>query len=152
MLRLTVNKSLCTGCRFCESVCASGHAPEFSLSHARIRIRHEAINELSFNVHVCRQCSVCPPLSACPTSALARDPDTGILHLDLARCPSGCRLCAEACHLGAFHDGGDGLILCDLCGGDPACVKVCYTEALFPSEYRLTARGMAKRAAEPSAR
>jgi Fe-S-cluster-containing hydrogenase component 2 len=152
MLRLTVNKSLCTGCRFCESVCAFGHCHEYSLRKARIRIGQEAIDELRFNIDVCRQCAVCPPLGACPTSALARDPDTGVLHLDPERCPAGCRLCVEACHLGALHDGGNGLILCDLCGGDPECVKACYTEALFLSEYRLTERGLAKRAAETAPR
>lgn len=152
MLRLTVNKSRCTGCRFCESVCAFGHFHEVSLGKARIRLRHEAIDEPSFNVNVCRQCAVCPPLGVCPTSALARDPQTGVLHLDPERCPSGCRRCVDACHLAAFHDGGDGLIMCDLCGGDPECVKVCYTEALFLSEYRLTARGMATQATETSPR
>jgi len=35
---------------------------------------------------------------------------------------------------------------CDLCGGDPACVRVCYTEALFLSDYQLTARGMGRQA------
>lgn len=148
MLRLTVSRSRCTGCRFCESACAFGHVRQAALTLARIRVGQEAIEEPAFAVEVCRQCSVCPPLEVCPTGALSRDPATGVLHLDPARCPEGCRLCAEACHPGAFHDGADGLILCDLCGGDPACVKACYTEALFLSEYRLTARGMGRRATE----
>lgn len=152
MLRLTVNRSRCTGCRFCESACVFGHDPDASLTKARIRIGQEAIETLAFAVEVCRQCSVCPPLAVCPTAALQRDADTGVLHLDPAQCPAGCRLCAEACHLGAFHDGGDGLVMCDLCGGDPECVKVCYTEALFLTQYRLTERGMAKRAAGASPR
>ena len=150
MLRLTVNRSRCTGCRFCESACVVGHDPDASRATARIRIGQEAIGALAFDVEVCRQCSVCRPLDACPTSALRRDPTTGVLHLDPAQCPAGCRLCAEACHLGAFHDGGDGFLMCDLCGGDPECVKVCYTEALFLTQYRLTERGMAKRAAGAS--
>jgi hypothetical protein len=36
--------------------------------------------------------------------------------------------------------------------GDPECVKVCYTEALFLSDYRLNERGLAKRAAERTVR
>jgi Fe-S-cluster-containing hydrogenase component 2 len=152
MLRLTVRKVQCTGCRLCESVCAAGHAPAFSLREARLRIAQETITEPSFTVSVCRQCAVCPPLAACPTGALTRDARTGVLHLDPARCPTGCRLCAEACHLGAFHEGGPGLILCDLCGGDPECVRACYTEALFLSEYQLSGRARARPALERSPR
>ena len=152
MLRLTVRKFQCTGCRFCESVCAAGHAPAFSLGAARLRISQETITEPTFAVNVCRQCTVCLPLAACPTGALTREARTGVLRLDPARCPAGCRLCAEACHLGALHDGGHGLILCDLCGGDPECVRVCYTEALLLSEYQLPARGPARPAREPSPR
>jgi len=152
MLRLTVSKARCTGCRFCESACAFSHAQGYALREARIRIGQEAIDNFSFSVNVCRQCSVCPPLAVCPTGALTRDPDTGVLHLDPEQCPAGCRLCAQACHLGALHDGANGLILCDLCGGDPECVRVCYTEALFLSEYRLTERGLAKRASGTAVR
>ena len=152
MLRLTVNRSRCTGCRFCESACVVGHSPDYSLGKARIRIGQAAIDDLTFDVEVCRQCSVCPPLDACPTGALQRDRATGILDLDPGQCPDGCRLCAEACHLGAFHAGEGGLILCDLCDGAPECVKACYTEALFVSEYRLTERGLGKRAAAGSPR
>jgi Fe-S-cluster-containing hydrogenase component 2 len=152
MRRLTVNKSLCTGCRFCESVCAAGHRRAAAAGPARIGVWQEAIDDLAFHVNVCRQCAVCPPLDVCPTAALTRDPATGVLHLDPGRCPAGCRRCAEACALGAFHDGGDGLVLCDLCGGDPECVRACYTEALFLSEYRLTGRGMGPRATAAPAR
>ncbi len=152
MLRLTVRKSVCTGCRFCESVCAAGHAREFSLRAARIRVSQETITEPTFAVHVCRQCAVCPPLAACPTGALTRDARTGVLHLDPARCPAGCRLCVGACHLGAFHEGGDGLVVCDLCGGEPECVKACYTEALFVSEYELGRRGAGRAARATTAR
>jgi len=150
MLRLTVNKTLCTGCRFCESVCAFARCGDYSLGNARIRILQAAIDGRRFSVNVCRQCAVCPPLGACPTSALTRDRATGVLRLDPERCPAGCRLCVEACHLGAFHDGGSGLILCDLCGGDPECVKACYTEALFLSVYRLAGRRPAERAGSVS--
>lgn len=152
MLRLTVSRARCTGCRFCESACASGHDRPFSPARARVRIGQAAIDDLAFDVGVCRQCAVCPPLGACPTSALTRDPSTGVLHLDPARCPSGCRRCADACHLGAFHAGPDGLLLCDLCGGDPLCVKACYTEALFTTEYRLTERGLGRQPVGTDAR
>jgi len=149
MQRLTVNRSRCTSCRFCESVCAFGHYSQTLLGKSRVRVSQEDIADPSFTINVCRQCALCLPLNICPTGALSRDPKTGILHLDDDQCPPECRLCVEACHLGAFHDEGECLILCDLCDGEPECVKVCYTEALFLSEYQLTERGMGgKRVAE----
>ena len=40
--------------------------------------------------------------------------------------------CLEACPFGAiFFDSEQGVaIMCDLCGGDPACVKRCATGAI----------------------
>ncbi len=42
----------------------------------------------------------------------------------------GCGACAEACRFDAInlHDGIP--LICDLCGGEPACVAVCPTGAL----------------------
>jgi anaerobic carbon-monoxide dehydrogenase iron sulfur subunit len=149
MLRLRVDRNKCTNCRFCESACAFTHERQTVLRNSRIQIVQRAVEDQTYAVNVCHQCSLCPPLDVCPTGALARDPRTGVLSLDHAQCPPGCRLCVGACPLDAIWKGTDGLILCDFCGGDPECVKVCYTEALFVREYTLTARGRGKRAATP---
>ena len=42
----------------------------------------------------------------------------------------GCGACAEACPFGAIHVFRNIAIKCDLCGGDPACVKQCAPNAL----------------------
>jgi Fe-S-cluster-containing hydrogenase component 2 len=146
MLRLRVDRNKCTNCRFCESACTFTHYRQTVLKDSRIEIIQRAVEDQSYTINVCHQCSLCPPLDACPTSALTRDPRTGVVHLNAALCPPGCRLCVPACPLGAILEGTAGLILCDFCGGDPACVQVCYTEALFLREYALTARGLGKRA------
>ena len=144
VLRLRVDKNKCTSCRFCESACAFTHHRQTVLMNSRIQVIQRAVEDQSYTLKVCHQCSLCPPLDVCPTGALTRDPRKGIVYLDSGKCPPGCRLCVEACPLGAVCDGTDGLILCNFCGGDPECVKVCYTEALFVREYTLTARGMGK--------
>jgi|GEM_PF-701071 len=144
MLRLRVDRGKCTNCRFCESACAFTHTGQTVLKNSRIEVVQRAVEDQSYAIHVCHQCSLCPPLDVCPTGAMTRDTRTGIVHIDTAQCPPGCRLCVDACPLHAIWAGTEGLILCDFCGGDPECVKVCYTEALFVREYTLTPRGLGK--------
>ena len=62
-------------------------------------------------------------LEVCPAAAISRDPETGAVQIDEARC-AGCKMCLLACPLGNVHfDAADGVARkCDLCGGDPlAC-------------------------------
>jgi Fe-S-cluster-containing hydrogenase component 2 len=51
--------------------------------------------------------------------------------IDAEKC-NGCGLCAEHCYLGMIRmDRESGKALkCDLCGGDPACVRYCPVGAL----------------------
>ena len=51
--------------------------------------------------------------------------------LDSHRC-IGCSMCLAACPFGAiwYDAGSKRIIKCDLCGGDPECIKWCFTEAI----------------------
>ncbi|MCK5548711.1 MAG: 4Fe-4S binding protein, partial [Thermoplasmata archaeon] len=42
----------------------------------------------------------------------------------------GCRLCVVVCPFSAITTFRDEIIKCDLCNGDPTCVKYCATGAL----------------------
>jgi Fe-S-cluster-containing dehydrogenase component len=66
----------------------------------------------------------------CPREALKAD-EKGIIRVDEVRC-NGCGICVEACEFGTMtmHP-TDGIPLsCDLCDGDPECVKWCPESAL----------------------
>lgn len=62
---------------------------------------------------------------------MKRDPKTRAVVVDEERC-TGCGFCAAACPWGVITlDPVTGKALkCDLCGGDPACVKECPENAL----------------------
>ncbi len=135
MMRLMVHKSKCTGCRLCETACVIAEDGIVSLLDSRIQIFHEEVEAQQFKVQVCRQCKLCPPLDVCPTEALTRDGD-GVVHIETALCPDGCRLCVDACPLDAIYVRSDlKVTVCDLCGGDPMCIKYCETEALSLQVY-----------------
>lgn len=121
---LVVDPLRCSGCRTCESACSLIHFGESGSSKSVIRViafKHEAF----FYPHVCHQCKRPYCAEACPVDALQRNSETGIVELDKEKC-IGCKLCLEACPFGAMTIMDDGLAAkCDLCGGDPECVKFC---------------------------
>ena len=69
---------------------------------------------------------------ACPTGALYEDPESHLVIHDPALC-DGCGHCVEACPFDAIWiDERECVALkCDLCGGDPQCVKYCSPGALL---------------------
>lgn len=119
---------LCTGCRTCELVCVGFHDRIFNPKASRIRVvRTEPASDIAIT---CRQCEDAPCMRACPVSAI-RKLKSGLVEVDDTRC-IGCGACAEACPFGAIwlHPARRKAIKCDLCGGDPQCVKQCMPVAL----------------------
>jgi Fe-S-cluster-containing hydrogenase component 2 len=70
-----------------------------------------------------------PCIKSCPVQALSTDTGTKAVLVDRAKC-TGCGACIAACpgKMPFLHPGDNKAAICDLCGGDPECVKVC-TEA-----------------------
>jgi len=77
-------------------------------------------------IHLCAQCDDYPCVEACPVEALRVDEETKAVLVDRERC-TGCGACIEACpgQVPFLHPGDGKAVICDLCGGDPECVKVC---------------------------
>ena len=120
------DSELCTGCRACELVCPSVHERVFNPRLSRIRVvRLEPAIDIAIT---CKQCENAPCITICPTGAL-RKSRTGLVEVITERC-IGCGLCSEACPFGTIQLYNGKPIKCDLCGGDPACVKRCLPKAL----------------------
>ncbi|MEM2921762.1 MAG: 4Fe-4S dicluster domain-containing protein [Candidatus Bathyarchaeia archaeon] len=134
MKRVLVDETCCTGCRYCEVVCSLKHEGETNPRKSRIRILGDPLNGED-RPTVCDPyiCKTMPCVDACPVSAIKKDPDTGYPLISIDEC-TGCKICLEACPINAiFYDQEKRKALkCDLCGGDPECVKRCVAHVYLP--------------------
>ncbi len=130
MKRIRVHAERCSGCRACLMACVVRHDGRFGTATARLRVA-KVDEQGTDRPEVCHLCRRAPCAAACPNGALCRDEATGALLLRSAAC-TGCGDCLAACPFGmvALHPETKEALVCDLCGGDPACVKRCATGAI----------------------
>ena len=109
-------------CSICRETClkrfeyasASGistlHLPEIGF--------HSAI--------LCAQCGEPACEACCPTGAITKNPDDGVVKINKTKC-MGCGLCSLVCPYGGieYNAATKQTIKCDHCNGDPECVKAC---------------------------
>jgi carbon-monoxide dehydrogenase iron sulfur subunit len=125
----TIIPNNCTGCRTCKVACAAAKGKNGALGRSRIQISDMGNNR--FVQLNCLQCANAACKTVCPTDALRRNETSGAIEHVKALCIR-CGLCAAACPFGhIYFDEKDAMPLkCDLCGGDPTCVKFCPHKAL----------------------
>lgn len=127
MIRVDLGR--CTGCRRCEAACAFYHTGRLSPELARIKVVQLYESGVDGPV-VCQQCQerYC---MVCPEDALSLG-----AHGEVVCSPTLCTLCGaceKACPIGAVGLFQGFVYICDLCGGDPKCVRAC-TEAAIRFE------------------
>jgi Fe-S-cluster-containing dehydrogenase component len=131
---LVTDPTTCVGCRTCEIVCSLAHddicRPALSRIHTTYDPQHRLV-KLAVMPDVCRQCNMADCYLACEYDALVLDPKTGARIIDPAKC-EGCGECFAACPYDMIVENEEKGIFskCDLCGGDPMCVKYCPADAL----------------------
>lgn len=156
----------CTGCMRCATTCSTYNMGATSLTKSCIHVaRHEghAIthideeDDLVFQALTCQQCEIPVCQKVCPSGAIERNRSTGAITVNHDRCIR-CKMCMDACPFGAilYNPNKRQVIKCELCGGDPQCVKFCPTGALqfLPKRLaHLPKRGrLAKRMTQPEAK
>jgi carbon-monoxide dehydrogenase iron sulfur subunit len=70
-------------------------------------------------------------MNVCPVKAISRDEELGRVFVDYDIC-IGCRSCVTVCPFGAmnFNIKDKQIFKCDLCDGDPQCVRFCEVKAI----------------------
>ena len=129
---LILHPEKCTGCHACEMICSLTHDNECSLTLSRIGVMKTGGGGTNENIPiVCMQCHDPICADVCVMGAISRDEDTGGLSVNEDLCV-GCKTCVIACPLGGilYHHMKGCSMKCDLCGGDPECVKSCLYNAL----------------------
>ncbi len=131
---ISVNDRICTGCRTCEFACAFQQKKSFHYDFSLIRIKKKE-EEGFFEVIMCRHCPAPRCIPECPVEAISKDPQSGLVAIDSSAC-TGCGQCVEACpwHVPVLTADSGTAKICDLCKGDPLCVKFCQPGALGIAE------------------
>jgi len=132
MKKLVYDPQKCTGCSICTMACIINHTNanviDTKISRIRIRVNKEKLVQVA---NVCVQCEEAYCINTCPTGALSRDEKLGFITVNRDICIS-CGACVGACPYGGIilsHLDNKPLI-CDLCNGEPLCVKWCPFDAI----------------------
>ncbi len=127
---LMINYEKCTGCRLCELVCSVFHEQVSNPSRSRIKVIKWESEGLYIPMS-CQQCEDAPCMKVCPVKAISCDEALGYMKVDYDVC-IGCRSCVAVCPFGAmsFDVIDKKVFKCDLCEGEPQCVRFCDEKAV----------------------
>lgn len=116
--------SRCSGCRKCEIECSLFHEGRIWPEASRIRV-FMLVPGAEFP-HFCTQCEDYPCIQACPVEALSVSENTGAVLVNSKVC-NACGKCVDACpgRIPHLHPTEGHVLICDLCEGNPKCVRVC---------------------------
>ena len=182
-LGLLYDATLCVGCKACVAACkqVNNNPAEFSTvdqlwdtpldtsgktfnlikmyRSGTMETKDAEENGFAFMKTSCMHCADPSCVSACPVSAMTKNPETGIVEYNADAC-IGCRYCVAACPFGIpkyQYDSPTGQIgKCELCrhrhkdGHYSACAEVCPTGAtLFGRTEDLLAEAKRRLALKP---
>ena len=139
----------CSGCKTCEFACKDAYDLDVGVAYRRVyecsggktvRDASGCYVSTCFGYYVsvaCNHCSDPICVTVCPTEAMHKNGETGLVDVDKKRC-IGCGYCHLSCPYHApkvDRDKGHS-VKCNGCaerveaGGDPVCVEACPSRAL----------------------
>lgn len=154
-LGLMIDMDLCIGCKTCIVACRNFNGlvdndkamPGEIPFYLRVESEREGKYPMISTTHrviPCQQCKNAQCLKACPSEAITKDEQTGIVRIDKEKC-TGEKKCIEACpwNVIQFDDAGGFAHKCNLCydrvvfGELPVCAEVCMTNAITFGELEM---------------
>lgn len=132
----------CTACYTCVVACKQWNdVPAGSASWRWVSTEEKGRFPDLWVSHLSLSCCHCynpACIQACPTSAISKRDQDGIVLVDRDACSSGCRACRDACpfHAPQFREETSKMEMCDFCldrleeGKQPLCVTSCPLRAL----------------------
>lgn len=125
-----MNPKKCVACRNCEYACSFKQNNDFYRKDSHIRVNYYPEERICIPL-TCVHCHEAFCMQICPSGAIYRNKETGAVEIDSSRCV-GCKMCILACPFGNIHFDSRMMVSrkCDLCGGEPNCVKFCISGAL----------------------
>lgn len=128
---LIIHPEKCNNCGECETACIKTRTSLTSPGLSCIRILKDNEDGEFFFPIACRQCENPPCMETCPKEAIYCATELNAILIDRQKCV-GCGMCVSACPFGAMKLDKQKAksYKCDLCAGDPECVKVCEPKAI----------------------
>ncbi|AWU96836.1 DMSO/selenate family reductase complex B subunit [Azospirillum ramasamyi] len=143
-----IESSLCSGCKTCQVACKDKNGLDDGRAFRRIHeVRGGGFaeagkgyvnNVFAYTMSIsCNHCSDPVCVKNCPTTAMTKRTEDGVVVVDTAKCV-GCGTCAWSCPYGApqMNKATGQMSKCDFCidlqakGEDPVCVAACPLNAI----------------------
>ena len=118
-MKIRVNSEKCSGCHLCEMVCSIHHLGVVNINRSAIHIQKDDLETGACQPVACRQCENMPCMGK-------NNENSAEYRLRFI----WEQALSETCPFTALFHWKDEVYHCDLCGGEPQCVRVCSTGAI----------------------
>ena len=122
-MKINIDPKKCSGCHLCEMVCSLFHWGIIHIGKSAIRIQKDDLDTSLNTPLLCRQCKEMKCLDGEEGVSTQERKKFIWSHKRAKRCP-----------FDALTILGENAYHCDLCLGNPQCIKVCTTGALTLSK------------------